>query len=486
MNEKIISSFLIMFFLINFGFAQDIDIEKTYTISKDAKKGFLGDVKFDPATGNYTLSYLTVAKKKYVKFEHYLFDKDFNFVKMEPEELEFAAAKQKYSWWNFKGEDYFVDGISADPNLTGTFVLRKVRYNYNYRWLYGDYTLKTDVLEKVKLRTEEGDKYFYFMDYQDENTGELYVLCGIKDKKDKESIAKNIELLKIDNEMNVVKKYQKTFTFPGVPDLLDAVTDDDGNVTELTIIFGSTKDHKYVRLNSKLEVLEEVDFTVDETWTAKSLIIADDGYYFYGPSGERSYSVVKFKSGKVMYNSTTTAEELGQKLKKPPTQKKDPEYKGKRLFVDDHLITAEGDLLFTGQLIQTKYNVVKDELREVFTNLITFHYDKDGNLKAQYGVDPRENNEYVKLNGTQQFLVEGKNNVYWVIKETKDMGWQYPSIFKINKSNSTINDPVQLGNEQYYLEYNFPYLESKDKDKLTFFGSDKKGKTIWVCRIRLD
>jgi len=485
--KKLFLCFILFSFIFINLLSQDIDLEKTYTISKDAKKGFLGDVKFDPVSGNYTLSYITVAKKKYARFEHYSFDKDFEFVNMEPEELEFDAAKQKYQWWKFKG-DYYIEGLYADKKGgSGTFVLRRLRINFNYRWLYGDYKVTYKFLEKVKLRTEEGRKYYYYLDYLDEQTGELFVLCGIKDKNDKESHKKNFVILKINDQMDIVKKYQKTLSEPTEPIFMGCMLSENENVKEMVGIFGKgISNHKYVRLNSKLEEIEDVSFTADPLWTVDFFITNEDEFYFYGPSAEKSYSIIKIKNGQIEYNTTTDKAELKKKLRKPPSQKKDPEYKGKRFFLDDDLITKDNDLLVTGQLIESKFNLATKEIRDVYTNIITFHFDKNGNLKSQYGVDPKENNEYVKMNGTPQVLLEGNNYIYWVIYETRGMGWQYPSIFRIDKNNNSINDPVTLGNKQYFLEYNYPYHESVEDNKLTFFGSDKKGKTIWFCRIRLD
>jgi hypothetical protein len=40
--------------------------------------------------------------------------------------------------------------------------------------------------------------------------------------------------------------------------------------------------------------------------------------------------------------------------------------------------------------------------------------------------------------------------------------------------------------EKFYLDPKFPMLETETGGRIVFFGSDKKGKTLWFARVKLD
>lgn len=104
--------------------AQKLAIEKTYEITGKAKRGYLDEVVYDPNSKQTLLSFVTrvagnfTGSKTKVKYQNYYFDKDFNFVNMEEKEDVYRNKK-------YKGDDYTVEGISVQNNLTGTFVIRK-------------------------------------------------------------------------------------------------------------------------------------------------------------------------------------------------------------------------------------------------------------------------------------------------------------------------------------------------------------------------
>ncbi|MFH1120850.1 MAG: hypothetical protein V1775_13585 [Bacteroidota bacterium] len=469
--------------------SQDIELEKTYDLSKDAKKGFLGDVRYNDQNESYLLSYCTKSKKTFAKFENYTFDKDFNFVNMTQEELEFDKVKSKYAWWRYKGEDFSTESIYADDNASGTLILRKVRRDYNWSWLWGMYNkVVLHKLEKVKLRSEDGDKYYYYSSHADDETNELYVLCGKKDKTDRDTYKKEFHILKINFQLDVVKDYQVSFTKPVDFKFFGSITDE-GHIKQLFIVFNSGSEYTYVRVDSKLEQKDKIDFTANPGWKIDDFIppsAEEDNIYIYGPSADKYYTLVKVDNGKLGYVSDVNLDEFKQKLKCPPSQRRTPEYRGKKFVLDASLLTKDDELVITGQNWSTKYNVVEDKLRDVYTDVLTFYFDANGKLKAQYGVDPKKNNEEVKLFGNDQDIIEGENNLYWILYESPKFRSDYPSIMKINKKTFEINDPVDFGKETYFLEPSFPMLKVKDENKVVFFGANKKGNTIWFCKVRFD
>jgi len=95
-----------------------------------------------------------------VQFQIYTFDSEFNFVNKRDEEIEVEKIKEKYSWYPYKGELYSVEGISLNWNPGFALKLKKKRTTYKYDWLFLGYYKDVEVLDKVKPRTDEGDKYF--------------------------------------------------------------------------------------------------------------------------------------------------------------------------------------------------------------------------------------------------------------------------------------------------------------------------------------
>ncbi|PLX11671.1 MAG: hypothetical protein C0594_03320 [Marinilabiliales bacterium] len=180
--------------------AQKIDLEKTYEITGKSKRGELLSVERNDA-GDYILTYSTkiVNKLKEVKFKFqvYTFDKDFNFKNMEEKEVSLDKYREKTKG-RYKGETYHVDG-NVVAGFPGTALkLKKKRTTYKWSWYYQDYTSSTEILEKVKPRTEDGDKYIVKFcqnppqdialpsvatAFEDNVNGDLYFLAGIRNGK---------------------------------------------------------------------------------------------------------------------------------------------------------------------------------------------------------------------------------------------------------------------------------------------------------------
>jgi hypothetical protein len=469
-------------------FGQQIDLEKTYTISKDAQKGFLGDAWYDDATGNYNMTYVTTSKKKFARFEKYTFSKDFEFVKMDKEELEAGAAKQKYPWWVYKGDEYIVEAIAADKGSGGKLVLKKIEYTYKYNWFLGMYTFSKKVLDKAKLKSENGDKYYYYNGITDEQTGEFYAVCGVKDQEDDKGASwSKIEIIKVNNQLDVIKKFNTNFTKPVAWCYVAALIGSDDKFSELGLVFNNgANNYSFLKFDAELNEQAKFEFTATDKWEISNFISFDNDLIYYGTSEDKTYTMLKITDNKFAYAKTLNIADFDKVLRMPPSQKKNVDWAGYKFYHGDAVTSSDYDLFVSGQIRSFSYNYFKDEFRWVSADLLLFQFDKDGNLDAQYGVDLVEKNEYVKLNGTPQALIEGDKNIYWLIKETIGSGLQYPCVFTIDKKNHTITDPVIYGNKTYYLESNFPYLSTDQDKKLCFFGKDKSDRTIWFCRIILE
>jgi len=514
---------------------QDIEVEKIYEISGKAKRGNLGNAEFDAKTGNYILTYVTKSNVKSAKFENYRFDKDFNFIKMDQQEFEFDVAKVKFPWWKFRGEEYKSEGITAVANLTGQLVLRKYEITYNYNWFFASYTPKYKMLDKVKMRSEEGDKYYYLKGFDNINNGNLLVLVGLKNENDKASVFKDLHILQINNNLDVVKNININFDYPQLLVLSKSILDENDNIIEILFLFAPVKFGKnpdpqknrytFLRVNPDLEILDKIIINSPANyWEVNDIVKIPDNeeYYLYGPSaaGEdkyydqlvntttyKAFQVAKISNHKIDYMTETFIYEFDSKLKFPPDQRQSPAYDGKKFDLSNMEILSNGDLFITGQTWGGKFNAITGNRDFTYKDFLGFHFDKNGKLVSQYGIDAKENSgKYM----APQVQVESDNGkyLYWLIQEVKGekgegIGFQilgipqfstllkkrlltYPRMGKIDLSSGSVSDFILYGKEKYFCDNNFPILKNSSEKKLVLFGSNREGDVIWFVRVRMD
>jgi hypothetical protein len=527
-NSMKITALLFFLFALFATQAQVLDLEKTYKVTSKSKKGVLAKVDFDNSKSIYTLVYVTKATDKLTQFQSYTFDKDFNFIDLKEEEIEAEKAKTKYKWFSFKGEEYSVEGLSVEPNLFGTLILKQKRITYKYDWFILGYYKDVDILKKVKPRTEDGRLFYYLNHVEDDKTGEVYVLCGVKDKMAKGADPyrqfKDLWVLKYNANLDLVKEVNIRFDFPqnvAFARSLTLATEDDPDsptVKGVSLVFapmggmGMSKhadpdknNYTYVRVDDALNVVDRLSFkSYASMWKIDELIhnLATDEVYLFGPSamGKDKYfnelaGQTKFKAVQLMkigghkidYFTETDLEEFKLKLKTPPSQRKSPDYEGKKFEIANYHIATNGDFLVAGQ------NFELSKIGNKYNDVLTFHFDAQGKLKAQYGIDTKESNQFSKANGTPQFYIENGNNMYWFLQEIKGVYaskgkvLSYPRVGKIDMAGGIIGNLSDYGGDgDYYLDPKFPYLQTNETNKVIFFGSDKKGKEIWFLRLKLD
>lgn len=503
--------------------AQTLDKENTYTITGKAKRGALGNASYDAELRIYSLVYVTKSNDKKAKFQTYTFDKDFNFLDMFEDEVEFEKAKTKYRWFKYRGELYTTEGLYVEPNFTGTLVLRKKRITYKYDWLFLGYYKDVDILEKLKPKTEEGLKFFYLGHAEDDVTGEVLILCGIKDKINKDADgyrhSKDMVVLKFNKDVELIGQTNFTFDHPQTLALTRSISNSDGSVGGMSFVFaplggpgmGKVQDPNknnftYVRVNSNPEVIDNIKFeSYAPYWNINELVVdVNDDVYIFGASamGKDKYynqllatskfkavQLMKISDHKVAYFTETDLEEFESKLKKPANQKKVPSYEGKKFAFANYFLSSNGDFFVSGQ----NYKPSKEGAQ--FNDIVGFHFDEKGHLLSQYSVDTKESNKDAKANGTEQFFIENAkgDRVYWFQLEILGVSMSrgkmlaYPSIGNVNLADNSISNFTSYGGEEgYFLDNSFPYLETDKGNAIVFFGSNKKGKEIWFARIILD
>jgi len=505
-------------------FAQTVEAEKTYTITGKSKRGTLGDAFYDADKKTYTLTYVTKTNDRKAKFQTYTFDYDFNFLNMTEDEIEFEKAKTKYKWFRYQGELYSTQGLYVEPNLTGTLVLREKKITHKFDWFFLGYYTETDVLKKVKPKTDDGRKYYYHGHAEDDVTGEVLILVGIKDKINKDADGyrqmKEFVVLKYNKDVELIGETSFSFDHPMQAVFKRSVSNAEGGVGGMVFVFApiggmgmnkvadpNKNNYAYVRIDASPTVVDNIRFdSYAPYWPINEMVInnSNDDVYLFGPSamGKDKYynqltSTSKFKAVQLMkisdhkieYFTETDLAEFEAKLKKPADQKKAPAYEGKKFQIATYMGASNGDFIVSGQ----RFKPSKEGNQ--YNDIVGFHFDDKGKLKAQYSIDTKESNKYAKANGTEQFFTENKsgNRMYWFQLEILGVALargkmlSYPSIGYIDLTNDNVSNFISLGGEEgYYLDPSYPFLATDGESKIVFFGSDKKGKEIWFARVMLD
>jgi len=266
-------------------------------------------------------------------------------------------------------------------------------------------------------------------------------------------------------------------------------------------------------------------------WAVENFLLSADenDLYLYGPAQEekyfnkldpdkkwKSFQLMKVSNKEKVWIKQTDLKEFKDKIVTPPSQKKSPYYEGKKFARTANFITPDGQIFIAGQNYSTKKEgeESKQKVIDAYKDLVLFHFDKNGRLKAQYGVRRDKMNREAKSVQTPQdlFVSADGQSLYWIYGEIKgyrggfsltnfvdaNLGMvakgkllYYPAVAKIDLQKGTVGDFVMVGKgkdgkQHYFTHPNFSYVLSPDNASLTFVGEDKAGKKIWLGRMLLD
>lgn len=510
--------------ICNYTHAQSVEKESTYALTGKSKRGRLANVE-QKANGNYELTYLTKSTAKKAKFEIYTFDKDFNFKNLEQGEVEFEKMKSKFSWFTYKGELYSVDAITLNWNPATSIKLKKKRITYKYDWLLLGYYKKVEVLEKVKPRTESGDKYFAKAYFEDEISGDLYIVAGVAPglvSKDVMKQNRDLHILKFDWDLNLVGDISIPFEFDqqvafsqGFP-TVDPENPEAKGIDGGCIVFApanikgadtQTDKNKgnftYVEFSKDMKLVGRESFdNPSPGWQIETSIVAPNSsggrdVYLYGSAAfgkdkyyltavqstkKKSIQLLKASDGKIQYLTESNIEDLASKKAVPPSKGKSMDYNGKQAIKGNYHLLQNGGFLIQGQFFD-KDGKGKD--------LYAIQFDQAGNLVSTYGVPLNSPNKWAYGNHTA-FIQKGPNMYLELVEVTGAVDGEqflYPSITKIETDKHTVSDPLILGRigkkQTYFVDKSYPRLNAS-AGELVYFGSDRKGKNIWFCKVKLD
>ena len=517
--------------------AQQLSKEATYEISKKANKGYLYEPKVDEANNELSLTYVTKATGKVAKFETYKFDLNFNFKSMQESEQPLEKIK---GYKVDKGEEYTLNSLTVETNFMGTLVLRRKIINRKWNWFWGGYDSKVKLADKVKPKTDDGEKLFYFAHTEQDELETVLVVAGAKGPmKDPMRQYKEIHVLRFDKEMNRISDQEIKFDFPQtIVGISTADNDEDANAEDdVLILFApyggkgtksfadpDPKNYTFVRIGYDGKVKERIAFKSNAGIFNGNMFVqngnevlilgatgSDDDYFnekFSAPQPvsdgrdlqndefkAKGFQIVKIANGKAEFVTNNTLDDFEAKAKSPASQKKKPEYTGKKFRVSDLKLAPNGDLFLTGQKFTKNKSGIK------FEDIIMMHFSGNGNLKAAYGVRREENDKEASMSPNNQMLVFSNDGtkLYWMIMEMaglkteKELGESkykflvYPSVAKIDIANASIGEFVQFGQGKtdYYVNNKYPLLPI-GKGNIVFLGENKSGKTLWFAKMPID
>ncbi|MFQ3576629.1 MAG: hypothetical protein SNJ77_09355, partial [Cytophagales bacterium] len=393
-----------------------------------------------------------------------------------------------------------------------------------YDYLLGGYIKSVQLLEKLKPKTDDGRKLTLVTKGEDDKTGDIYVLASIKPKIGRNMAEKNprpydLYYIKFNKELDILSETVIPFDAPQTllaAEFINKIDEEDPNnpgIEFASIVLTSASEEKkenpyitYLRLDEKTKIVHRETITAQEPiWRVDDVIYnrPTNEVFIMGPATENIGQLAKDKfkafqlwkinsEGKTAYNTSTKIDEFEAKLITPPSQKKSPAYNGKKFSMKTNLVAENGELFIGGQNYRIDQSG-KDKGTRNYKDILGFHFDANGHLKSQYGVDTKETNKVANDNAAPQEFIEGRGgNIFWLIREIKGINPKYlklltyPRLAKIDTKEGKISDLMTLGKgEGYYLDPNYPFLNTDKGNRVVFFGSNKSGKELWFCRVLL-
>jgi hypothetical protein len=310
-------------------FAQSTMLEKDYEISRKAKKGYLGNVE-TKENGAFDMIYILPSSKRKIKTEIYHFDKDATLLGVDKDEMEIEKARTKWKWFNYKGDFFITNNISASANFAGDLVLRKKKVYGTYNWWTGQYERRVKLLEKVKPKNDNGKKYKFLGGVYEVERDSTIIGMALNWGDPKDKLYSSFDLLKSDNELNVqvMEKVQFdhgmqcVYSQPLSDDLSESIENDD-MPRDLILVYAPTNinksneapdphDFEYLRITPEGKIIERVKFKAPTVgWRIIDAYEVDNKVLLYGMGSgkENKYVNQIFKTGLVATTSNDAAEQ---------------------------------------------------------------------------------------------------------------------------------------------------------------------------------
>lgn len=556
MKPLVIPALLLLTFL-----GQSHAQEKEFELTGSSKRGNLVNLSYDAAgKKQFTLSYLTpmTVNGKGV-YETYIFDNNFKLVSQDKKEddlTKFSSKVQTSKKYN--GDSYTTESVFATyTSFSFDLVLQNKKNTYTYNWDINDYFVSSQVSgEKViEPNPEEGAAYYYYYHAENEVAGTAMVLASVRDKMfgkgvDVNKYLKKYRIMTVDKTLNLVKNVNLDFASPKEP-MAEKVlynSADPSKIERIVLLFAPVKGirtpkkkkdepepavdenaAKYclVQVNAAGDILSQMyfDYAVSG-WKVSDFVLDEktNDMYVYGPSkpgakvstnggvstqeyGELTF--IKIVGDKIAHIKTFTTDAIKEKTYTVGGKATKAAYTGRNFETMGTLFTKSGEFLLYG----VNYDVVDSAgNKSNFDELITFHFDKQGDIKSVYAIAPNKKQYYVEAPIPNKMIITEDEKIYWILEEndgikknltttgsvTTNSGsftysgsfaWKYkyllyPRIIKIDVNNATMTeDAEKIGKGVFYLDNRFPYIINKNE--IVFFGASTSDKKIWFKRTVL-
>jgi hypothetical protein len=476
-------------------------------------------------------------KSEEITYEKYSFDKDLKFINAS----DVAVNKEVKEDIERSGFNVYVGGTNSFDVLSMKLKINKRIQLKTWNYERQRYVVKKTLSDETfKPRNDNGKVYYGYASYDssDDANSTVFALAKVESKDKK--LADQFVVLMIDDQLELK---EKTVELNGSYSLVysSQVKGDD-----VVMVFAPNKDQadasKYIYFRYDIEgnLKNKVVFTSP----ASNLLITaaydkDDAVYFFGSSTKSkkafeevfneyapiynpgasgsnkldlkwrksldedmdNFNLLKFNGNQLEFASNTPVSEFKSKFKTAPGDKGATAYKGKRFFIENFTVTSAGDYLVAGQLAGSVNRGLGNPV-DSYEDIVCFHFDKTGNLKAQYGIGKMNNDKKSEIFDMFQnfYISPDGQSAYWEMLEIKGVdGYEsfmhalyskptwyatyFPRIVKIDLANNTLGKIKVLGDEKYFLKKNFSSTFNKAENSVTYVGLDEDYKQLWIGKM---
>lgn len=323
-----------LMFVSNETFAQTAVLEKSYDISRKAKNGYLGGIDINKEKETLDMVYiLSSTTKRKIKYEIYTYDKNLNLINTVKEEEFVEKARSRWSWFNFKGDTFVTNSLSAGTDMLGKLVFRKKQTKGTWIWLTGTYYRNIKQLEKVKPKTESGLKYSYTSAYEIERDSSILVIAGKPEKKTHNEML-NFDIINCDNEVNINVVDKVNFQYPQKIIFSAPLQDENENVNnddlprDWIVVFAPSGLYKkeadpkptnytYIRISTQGKVVEKFNFdSPSNGWRILGAYEKNNAVFVYGSAitknPTKEYTNDIYKNLNMVATTSASAEEKAE------------------------------------------------------------------------------------------------------------------------------------------------------------------------------
>ncbi|MEO6723426.1 MAG: hypothetical protein ABIN67_23870 [Ferruginibacter sp.] len=552
-------SLLLLFALALQTQGQDNKNEKFYPLSKQARKGYIEEVtnRDNKIQAVYKIKGDT---KDALAYEVYEFDNDLNLVRTAPEKVKVDPVKTNFTKTLLHA---YVGGGNSFNVLSMDLKFYKLEKQFTWNLDKKKYDIKYLSNKEVKLKSENGKNYVGYTDYYNSESNTALVLARVAEKgSDNEFMLLNVSF-DLDIKPTSIKfDYPVSLVYScSLPALSDSEVDEkvmdnkellkDDNVlfifapdakkgiatNKYTLVIAD-REGKILSRNDfeapsgNMAVIEAVQKGSDLFLCAGSSKDADnlfsDEYgefaniansgggenrkalsYFKKAKDFKFFHLLKVTEGKLVWSTTTAIKDFKAKLRIPPGQKsKVSSYEGDHFTVAASYIAPNGDIFISGQKRDMEM-VGSSSIEWMYQDIICFQFDKDGNIKSQFGIDNINDDKKSTIFQIGQLFIaspQDKNNVYLQLLEVKgvkgyaDFGdalagnkttyrKTFPRIVKINTTTAEITGLTILGLKKYYFHRSngVQVVNRLGKDGyLIYVGEDLDGEEIWLGKYKFE